>query len=283
MKRQLLFLSFLTTIIGSAFGQSLHQDIQATYDFEPHKLSDEKQKQKSKSLDNFWKKVTDNKEKYLPELRKELQDTSNSTFFSYDGGHLLLSLSKSNEDCQLALTAMLRGNLKDIDGTDYVRSMNYFSQKGLNTTEAGLKIIFADKFWAYIPQHSLMLDKYNSLLFILLPISTDLYLTKVIVALKQSKDTTTINNILHFLDYSCACAADSVILKYSSDNTQLDTVRKVASNIVKNNSHISRSDRPKKYMVFTAKRREILRRISDEALYELDEVTNRLKGYYNCR
>jgi hypothetical protein len=282
MRSYLLTASFLLAIIGTVAGQTLHQDVQTTYNFEPHKLSSEQQQEKSKLLDNFWKKVTENKQQYLPELRKELQDTSNSNYFSYDGSHLLLSLSKSPEDYHLALTAALRGNLLDIDGADYVQTMNFFASKGLNTTDAGLRIISMHDFSAYFPQHSLMLDKYNSLLFVLLPIKSDLYTTKLLTALKQTKDTETIISVLHFLDYVCTCSADSIILRYSTDNAQLDTIRKIASLIVKNNSKVPRRENPTRYDDLVKQRNEILGRVSDEALYELDDVTNKLKGNYIC-
>jgi hypothetical protein len=281
--RHLVFLGFLFISTLNTLGQTLHQEIQRIYDFEPHKLSAAQQKAKGKLLDGFWKNVKDNKEKFLPELRKELQDTTNSTFFSYDGGHLLLSLSNSKEDNELALTVMLRANLEDIDGTDYVYTMNSFAQKGLNTTEAGIKIILANKFWGYVPQHALMLDKFHSLLFVLMPINSDLYLGKTLTALKQSTDTSTITNVLQFLDYTCNCVADSTILEYSLNKSLPDTIRKSASLIVKNNTSISRRDSPKRYKRLASKRAEILRRVTDEALYELDELTNQLKGYYACR
>ncbi len=283
MNKHILFFIFLFSVIETVTGQSLHQDIQATYNFEPHKLSDEQQKEKAKLLDGFWKKVTDNKESYLPELRKELQDKLNPTFFLYDGGHLMLTLTESKEDYQIALNAMVRCNLKDIDGADFVRTMNFFAYHGLNTTEAGIKIISQDTFWAYIPQHALMLHKYSSLLFILLPINSDLYLGKVIDELMLNKDTATIKSVLQFLDYTCTCKADSIILKYSTDKNQVANIQNFAALIVKNNSKITQSNSPKRYKALAGQRKEILRRVSDEALDELDEVTNKMKGNYACR
>jgi hypothetical protein len=281
MTRHQLLLVLLFFASASTYGQSLHDDIQEVYNFEPHKLSRQEQEPKSKLMDGFWKKVTENKDKYLDELRTELKDPSNPAFFLYDGGHLLLSLTKSKDDYQIALDAMTKGNLKDIDPADYVRTMNFFAVNELNTTEAALKIISTDKFVAYIPQHAMSLDVGLSLRFMLLPISSDLYIKKTIEELKSTKETTTIIYLLNFLFYSCTCEGDSVMLEYSTDKVQDETVRKYASQINKMNT-VKRHDNPQEYQTLIKKRREILNRISDEALDELNDVSKRLKELYKC-
>ena len=282
MSKYQVFLFLIIFISVSAHGQSLHEDIQEIYNFEPHKLSRQEQEPKSKLMDNFWRKVTDNKDKYLDELRTELKNTDNPTFFLYDGGHLLLSLTKSKDDYQIALNAMTKGNLKDIDPSDYVRTMNFFASNGLNTTEAALKIISEEKFVAYIPQHALSLDLGLSLRFMLLPINSDLYIKSVIERLKLVKDPTTTIYLLNFLLYTCTCEGDSIIQEYSEDKNQDDSVKKEAAELVKKNK-VKRSDNPSKYNDLAKKRREILSRVSDEALDELNDVSRQLKGQYTCK
>lgn len=281
MSRYRIFLIFIIFASTSTYGQSLHDDIQAIYNFEPHKLSRQEQEPKAKLMDDFWKKVTDNKDKYLDELRKELKDANNPAFFLYDGGHLLLSLTKSKDDYQIALDAMTKGNLQDIDKADYVRTMNFFAVNELNTTEAALKIISDEKFIAYIPQHAMSLDVGLSLRFMLLPINSDLYIKRVIEKMKLVKDPTTTIYLLNFLLYTCTCEGDSVIQEYSEDKSQDDSVRKQAAQLVSKNK-VKRSDNPSKYDDLVKKRREILRRVSDEALDELNDVSKQLKELYKC-
>ncbi|MEP7234359.1 MAG: hypothetical protein ABI778_03595 [Ignavibacteriota bacterium] len=282
MNHPQLSILFFFLSIGTLQGQSLHRDIQEIYNFQQHTITKEEQGQKAKLLDAFWEKVTMGKDLYLSELRKELADTTNPAFFSYDGGHLLLSLSQTQDDYRIAYHAMVRGDLKDIDGTDFVLTMNRFASQGINTIDAALKLVQADTFWAYIPQHALMLNKDLSLRFILLPISSDLYLNKLIDNLTLIKDTATIKNLLMFLDFTCTCKADSVILHYSSASDQDQGVREYAAALLGRNKATRRNNKDR-YNELVEKRKVSLSRVSDEALDELDEETGRLKGNYDCR
>lgn len=282
MNRHQLILIFIISISRGIYGQTLHKDILEAYSFEPHKLSKAEQESKAKLMDVFWEKVTINKDKYLDELRIELKDTTNPTFFLYDGGHLLLSLTKSKDDYQIALNAMTKGNLKDIDPTDYVRTMNFFAQNELNTTEAALKIISDDKFVAHIPQHAMSLDVGLSLRFMLLPINSDLYVKSVIEKLRSTKDSSTIIYLLNFLYYSCTCEGDSIIQEYSADENQDKSVTKYAAKLVEMNK-VKRSDVPSEYRDLAKTRKDILSRISDEALDELNDVSKKLKKLYKCQ
>jgi hypothetical protein len=281
MNRYRLLLTSIIFVSANAVGQSLHDDIQNIYNFEPHKLSRQEQEPKAKLMDGFWRKVTDNKDKYLDELRKELKDANNPAFFLYDGGHLLLSLTKSKDDYQIALDAMTKGNLQDIDRADYVRAMNFFAINGLNTTEAALKIISEENFVAYIPQHAMSLDVGLSLRFMLLPINSDLYIKSFTEKMKTVKNPTTTIYLLNFLLYTCTCEGDKVIQEYSEDKSQDESVREKAAQLVKKNK-VKRSDNPSKYDDLIKKRREILSRVSDEALSELNDVSRELKGLYKC-
>ncbi|MDP4221410.1 MAG: hypothetical protein Q8916_12430 [Bacteroidota bacterium] len=278
--KYLLILIVVVSYARASMGQSLHNDVQKIYNFEPHKISKEQQEQKGKLLDAFWEKVQKEKEKYLEPLRVELRDTTNPSFFLYDGGHLLLSLSKSKEDYQLALDAMTKCDLRDIDPADYLQTMNFFAENDLNTTAAALKIIAVDSFSAFIPLHALAVDKGLALLFILLPINTDLYLKTVIDQLSSAKDAATRKYLLSFLLYTCTCEGDAVILKYSTDKDP--EVREFAIHEVELN-HVSRSANRQLYQDLVKKRKEILSRISDEALDELDELSKTLKKQYDCK
>lgn len=229
-RHQIFLVPFVLIILyHPTYGQDLHKEIQDTYNFEPHRLSKEELEPKSKLMDAFWEKVTKNKDNYLVELRTELKDFSNPTFFLYDGGHLLISLSESKDDYQIALDAMTRVNLKDVDPTDYLKTIHFFARNELNITEAALKIISDEPFVAYIPQHAMSLDKGLSLRFMLLPIDSDLYINQTIEKLAALKDVGTINYVLNFLIYTCTCEADAVILKYSKDRNQEKSVSKNAS------------------------------------------------------
>lgn len=280
VKCRIVFCFFF--LMQVSYGQSLHKDIQNIYNFEPHKLSREEQSVKVKLMDQFWGKIKADTTTYLRELRAELINTEHPLFFYYDGGHLLLSLTESRSDQQIALIAMSRSDLKDIDESDYVRTMNFFACNNFNTTEAGLKVIAADKFNAYIPQHALALDKGLALRFILLPIDSELYIDKVINKLAEISDTATIKYVLNFLAYTSTCKGDATILKYSNDKSQTINVQKYAASLSKLNNR-SRRQNQSKYDSLIKERKHILSRVSDEALYELNGITKKLKKQYSCQ
>ena len=108
----------LISLVQVSFGSNLHKDIQKIYNFKRHTISKEEQVEKAKLMDEFWKKVTNDTGKYLKDLRKELKDTTNPVFFFYDGGHLLIQLTTSVTDYQIALNAINRVDLDDVDLTD---------------------------------------------------------------------------------------------------------------------------------------------------------------------
>ena len=102
MKRSAIcgFLVPLLLIASSATGQSalIHQQMQQTYNFQPHLLNKQQIDQASVVLDHFWTKAKTERSQYVPALRQELSDFKNSPFFLYDGSMLLLSLSDSPID-----------------------------------------------------------------------------------------------------------------------------------------------------------------------------------------
>jgi len=61
--------------------ESLSDEIQKVYSFSPGKLSRDEIKSKSKLLDVFWNKISSDKKRYLPVLRKELSKDENPQFF----------------------------------------------------------------------------------------------------------------------------------------------------------------------------------------------------------
>ena len=115
----------------------------------------------------------------------------------------------------------------------------------------------------------------------LLPINSDLYVRKTIEKLSAIKDSKSINLVLCFLLYSCNCAADSAILKYSADKNQESVVRDYAAKLVELNN-VRRLDSPSRYNRLVKERLEILKNISDEALDGLQDISKELKEAYSC-
>jgi hypothetical protein len=73
---------FFLLATGDSLAQSLadnfHSEILALYSFDPQKVTNEENATMAPKLDEFWFKIEHNKDTYLPLLRKELADYSNS-------------------------------------------------------------------------------------------------------------------------------------------------------------------------------------------------------------
>lgn len=267
-------------------GQTLHEAIQKTYNFQPHTLTKKQWAEKGPLLDDFWEKISADKNKYLNELRRELQDTTNPTFFYYDCGHLFLKLVKSQEDFQLIYNAMLRTDLADISASEYINVMNFFANKGINTTQAAMKMIAltsAPSFPGTAKGATPFIEEqFQALLYILLPIPVQDYLPVLRKQLPAITDTITTKNILHFLNYTCTCEADSIIAAFSQGHDHPVAVSNYATLIAKNNLAQPHKNHPNEYKLIIKERHEILSRINDETMLELTDLTRRLKRNYAC-
>src|SRR5258708_36797861 len=102
------FLAILFLIPSSTASQSasIHQQIQQTYDFQPHLLSNRQITEKSAALDQFWTTAKAEPSLYVPALRQELTDFKNPPFFRYDASMLRLHLSDSSADRRIAIAAI---------------------------------------------------------------------------------------------------------------------------------------------------------------------------------
>ncbi|MGZ3579771.1 MAG: DUF4124 domain-containing protein, partial [Syntrophales bacterium] len=148
---------------------NFHAEIVKTYRFQPHTLSQKEIEAKSNDLDQFWNKVKDRKEHYLPLLRAELQAPSNPSFFYYDCSKLLLSLSENVGDRKIALKAIPKADLLDVQHDDYLRTVHMLARDELDTSDAALRILDYPQFKAFIPQHALTLGQNFSLVYMLIP------------------------------------------------------------------------------------------------------------------
>src|SRR6266513_897069 len=139
-----VFFSWLTAglaIAGPISASEFHSKVIELYSFEPHKLKEAEMKAKADQLDRFWTLVKADSENTLPLLRRELEETSNSAFFLYDGSKLLLSLSKDRSDQALALRSIPKADLQGIQHADYLRTVHWFASNGFDTREAAFRIL----------------------------------------------------------------------------------------------------------------------------------------------
>ena len=264
---------------------SLHDRVVATYNFLPRNLDDKAIEAKSKELDAFWEHVKARGPQGLEELRRELRRQDLPIFFNYDGAKLLLSLSKNREDRSLALTAIERAELRDIQWTDYFYTVHSMAVDGLDTSDAALKILDEDRFKVFVPQHALTLGQDFCLLYLLLPTEESFYLDKLERRLFKEKSVTALKSVLLVLGYSVTAKGDDAIKRFSEDMTKPDEARAYAKKVI--DATKSMAEVPlvglsfSSFVALKAERRKLLARVSDEALYELErlQVKLRSKGF----
>lgn len=236
-------------------------------------------------MDDFWKKVKGDTSKYLPELRAELQIEGNPKFFYFEGGQLLLSLSKSVKDKQIALDGVLKANLADIDRRTLVSTLNYLAKSNLNTTEAALKILDDKEFQFFLPEHSFYFKQGYCLTYSLLPTNPSYYLTAVTSRFKEEKDAETKKSIVTFLWFSNTCNGNEFLKSIMTDKTLDEEVVEYTNDLLTRKLNKEKYYKELDSMSFD----DLIKvqiaatnRMSDEAIYELDYVTKLLRKN-NCR
>jgi hypothetical protein len=275
-----LILLYTGTVLAGDAGiqKDFHAEILKTYGFQPHKLSQKEIEAKSNDLDQFWSKVKNRKEQYLPLLRAELQAPSNSSFFYYDCSKLLLSLSENIDDRKIVLKAIPKVDLLDVQHNDYLRTIHMLARNELDTSDAALRILDYPQFKAIIPQHALTLDQDFSLIYMLIPTKEEYYLQKLIKRLSEEKNIASQKSIIQMLWYTVTKQGDQAIQKCSEDSSKPNESRLWAKELLGRKSKLGLTSKltVSSYSSLKQKRKEVMSRISDEALIEFDELTAKM-------
>jgi hypothetical protein len=276
---------FLTVAVGliwsSSFGQDFHEEVAKVFNFFPHEMTGEEQKAVIPKLDDFFNMVMKNKSKYIEPLREELRRNDNNPYFYFDGGNLLLEISKRKEDIQLVADAFAKSDSRDIDGEMYLYHLLRLSLKGANVIDAALHILADTSFWAYIPQHALMLNYGEGLKFILPRYAPDLYIGQLISKFNSIPTEDKKITCLRLFVYANCCEADDFLYSLTTDSTQSEEIRNSVSETLKKTS-VQKSNNKMKYAILFERRKRVLRRISDEALYEFYPLTWKMRKSFKC-
>jgi hypothetical protein len=278
---QIILLSFLTTL---SFGQSLTNDIERLYNFKPGKLTDKEQESKMPALDKFWDKVKSDTTKYLPSLRVELKSNGHNPYFYYDGSGLLLSLTDTKADKELAIEAISKCDLDDISQKIYVKTLNNLANEGFDVTKAAVKILSDDKYSFSIPQHAMTFNQGYCLAYMLLPQQNFNYVDVLINMFRTVKPTSQ-KSIITTLWFAYTCKGDNFLKSIMTDNKMEKEVREYAKKIT---GYTNLSKDQQEYLKTISKdeldnlRKDALKRFSDEAIEELDMTTRVQRKDNSC-
>jgi hypothetical protein len=161
--RQLLIGVLLILTAPGAFAQDcreLEKSKKLIYGFKPPQLTDEQRTAKSKEMDKFWEQAKAQKDSQAC-IKQLLEAESANAFFLYDGAQLLMRLDKSQSvgTLQTVAKAIGRSDLNDVDLADYLQTVRMLDAKGIDTAALADKYITASQADAFIPQHSLKVDR----------------------------------------------------------------------------------------------------------------------------
>jgi hypothetical protein len=280
---QIKFLFVFLLMTSFAFGQSL--DVDNIYNFSPSKMTKSEQEKKLPALDGLWNNVKSDTAKNLPLLRNELNATKHNPFFYYDGAILLLSLSKNDNDKNIAANAIAKCDLADIDRKEYVTTLNGLSNAGINVTKAAVRILNDTSFTFFLPQHVIYFRQGDCLTYMLLPQKKEFYVD-TLISMFRSVNHNSQKSILYTFWYAYTCEGDSLINAVIQDRTISKEISTYAKELM---VPPSLTDDIKKRLKAMSKnqvdelRRKALQRFSDEAMDELTISTLALRKNVNCR
>jgi hypothetical protein len=284
MKRHALATSFLILFVTApALSQdvvAIRKEIRSTYSFSPHELTSQQITEKSKAIDAFWARAKAQKNSFLPALRTELASVDAPPFFLYDGSMLLLSLSDTPADRRLVLKAIAHCDLRDVQPTEYFRQVHRLATLGEDSTEAAFHILGAPKFTVYIPQHALTLGQNYALIYMMLPVDPSCWIAPAISRLEVEMDSTAQKSLLLLIWYAQTKEADAIIAAWAAATDKPAASRDYARELLAKNSNAEflalGSGLPQSVDSIREERRELMKRVSDEALIELDRKTAQL-------
>jgi hypothetical protein len=266
-----------------SFGQSLKDEIDNTYNFVPHTLSKSEKGLKTVLLDKFWNKIRSDTTNFLPELRDELNSSNHNPFFYYDGSILLLSSSKSFFDKKLAAKAISKCDLKDIDESEYVKTLNHLSNDGANVTKAAIKILYDTGYSFFIKEHYFTFTQVFCLAYMLVPGKAEFYID-TLISLFKTLDPVSQKSIIGTFWVAYTCKGDSFINSIKNDSTLNEDVRAYAIEIMDENKYQQIGDpdiasNDKLYEI----RKKSLNQFSNEAVDELEHTTISLRENSKCQ
>jgi hypothetical protein len=259
------------------------EEILAVYSFSPHSLTKEQQSQKSKILDAFWEKAKAERKAYLPLLQEQLKEKDVPAFFLYDGSMLLLELSDTPENRRIALQAVARCDLQDVDQTTYLRQVHRLAVFGEDTTDAAFHILDDPKFQASVPAHAFTLGQDFSLIIMLFPTDSTNWLQRAVKRLAVEPDPEAQKSLLYLLWYAQTSESDGAIAAFTKAADKPAPSRDFARQLAARNERksngtgSSKASKGKQEEASIRKARvKTMSRISDEALMEFDKETLKL-------
>lgn len=264
-------------------------DILGTYDFEPSIMTFDQQASHAPGLSELWDRFDGSPEVYRQALRTLLGAEGGREIMYCDGGMLLLEKATDPDDRKLGLKSIGKCALAEIEHTPYFYTLHRLAVSGTDTLDLQFRILEKPKYSVFIVAHALSLGQDYAFLYPLLVQEEANYVPRLVERLRSERDATAQKSLIRALWYSATPEAESALRALAANPGASDAVRDDARNMLKRVSETRgwNSSNPslKKLLGYLklksepaeaelrAKRRERMRSISDEALYDLEAYT----------
>jgi len=250
-----------------------HARIAKLYAFTPHTMNQEQVTAKVRELTVFWDEVKADPAANLPRLRAELKDARNPSYFAFDGGKLLITLSKEPADLAIALEAMPRADLRDADNAEYLIAVHWFARKGLDTTRAALHMLDYPGFQAPNAGRGVNLNQGYALIFALFPLPEPRFVPALAERLRTEKNEVAQRSLALALWYSATPEGRRALENYVGDRSKpqagRDMMRKLLTEAVPAKVPASQASEEE----LREMRRKAMGKIEPLALHALDTYT----------
>lgn len=263
-------------------------DILATYNFEPSKLPYEEQVKKASVIEAIWKRYDASPDAYHSALRTLLTSKGLPEILYCDGAIRLIAKSQPAEDASPYVQSLGACSLAEIEHTPYFFAVHALAVRGLDTFDLQARMLSKPKYSAFIVAHALELGQDFAFLYPFLVQDEARYVSRLIERTRAERDPTATVTLLRALWYAATPEAEAAlrsIAEQSSDEAKSTEARKLLESIATIRS-LKPDDKPIKYLEskfsslmtasdaeVRAKRRQRMRSISDEALYDLEAYT----------
>jgi len=114
-------------------------------------------------------------------------------------------------------------------------------------------------------------------MYLLLPLNDGIYVGATIRRLELESDLTAQKSLLYVLAYAVNAEADAEISKYANDRTKPEAARAVAVDFAKAFPSAKGGGQNARLATLARQRREQLKIVSDEAIFEIQRLTEEMR------
>ncbi|MEQ1632413.1 MAG: hypothetical protein ABL997_08575 [Planctomycetota bacterium] len=203
-------------------------EVARVYGFRVEDLKREDQEQKSKDMEAFEKMVTDDRGALLPLLREHMRADSATTIFRFDAAQILAELSEGEQDLQLSADTLAKVDVKGLSRPVYFGWAHNLAVQGANVTGAVERMLDADTFTVFLPDHVITLSKDTCCSYCMMAMAKEDWIDAWCKRLAREKDRDKVIVILVCLRDTFTDRAKEAILAFakSTKDTELANVAK---------------------------------------------------------